>query len=221
MTDLIRPHPAVYSPQILAAIAERIPDGSLVLDPFAGIGTIHQLDGQRGIRTIGVEIEPEWACANGNTLRGDATNLAGNWSDRFDVVATSPCYGNRMADHHEARDSSKRVTYRHVLGRMPSERSTAVLQWTEDDYKLMHERAWREAWRVTRPGGRFLLNVKDHIRKGELQHVPEWHLKICQRIGWTVAESLPIPVAGMRFGQNHAARVDHEWLYVMEKSCTS
>lgn len=36
---------------------------------------------------------------------GDATALPEEWTGLFDVIATSPCYGNRMADNHEARDS--------------------------------------------------------------------------------------------------------------------
>lgn len=211
-------HPAPYSPAILAAIGERIPDHSLVLDPFAGTGLIHTLANiDRDIRTIGIELEPEWSMMNGNTLRGDATDLAMNWTDRFDVVATSPCYGNRMADHHTATDKSKRITYRHVLGRMPSDRSSAVMQWGPE-YRDLHERAWREAWRVTRRHGLLLLNVKDHIRRGWPQNVPEWHKRTCKRIGYALLEEVRIPAAGMRFGQNGQARIDHEMLYVMEKT---
>lgn len=210
-------HPAPYSPAVLAAMAARIPDHSLVLDPFAGTGLIHTLtDLERDVRTIGVEIEPEWATMHGDTLRGDATDLPGNWSGRFDVIATSPCYGNRMADHHEARDDSHRITYRHRLGRMPSPGSAAILQWG-DAYRTLHAKAWQEAIRVTRPGGRFLLNVKDHVRGGQIMPVSAWHLTQCRLIGWQHIETVQIPAPGMRFGQNGGARIDYELLYVMEK----
>ena len=48
------------------------------------------------------------------------------------------------------------------------------MQWG-DAYRSFHVKAWREAWRVLRPGGRFVLNIKDHIRNGERMPVTDWH----------------------------------------------
>ena len=56
---------------------------------------------------------------------GDATALPfADWT--FDAVITSPTYGNRMADHHNAQDGSRRVSYRHS-GKHPARWSAAVL----------------------------------------------------------------------------------------------
>jgi tRNA G10 N-methylase Trm11 len=92
-------HPAKFSTEILALMKPWIPQGARVLDPFAGTGLVHEL----GTNTVGVEIEPEGAAMHPRTVCGDA--LALPFPDEFfDFVVTSPCYGNRMADKHDAQE---------------------------------------------------------------------------------------------------------------------
>lgn len=67
-----------------------------VLDPFAGVGGIHQLADPDTV-TVGVELEAEWADRHDWTLQGDATALPFA-DDSFSAAVTSPAYGNRMAD---------------------------------------------------------------------------------------------------------------------------
>lgn len=104
--ELVIPrHPAKFSPGVLNAVrlallGERRLD---VLDPFAGVGRIHELHVEQGHNTVGVELQPEWAAAHPRTVVGDATRLPFPGGS-FDVIATSPCYGNRMADHHDAQE---------------------------------------------------------------------------------------------------------------------
>lgn len=106
-TTAVPPHPAKYTPVIMAEIrqtlAEHAPTSPLfpvtVLDVFAGPGGIHQLEAD-GYATTGVELEPEWADAHPRTRVGDATALPFDPAT-FDVVCTSPCYGNRMADTYD------------------------------------------------------------------------------------------------------------------------
>lgn len=87
--------------QVMEAEAERQGKILHVLDPFAGVGGIHDLADDRW-NTYGVELEPEWAHQHPRTRVGDATAL--EWGDdSVDVVATSPCYGNRMADTYDGR----------------------------------------------------------------------------------------------------------------------
>lgn len=111
MAELLSDHPAKFNRGVLRLVemhvrceARRLNRQVHVLDPFAGVGRIHDLP-KRIAKTVGVELEPEWASCRSGTRRGDATKLPPRWTGRFDVVATSPCYGNRMADSHEARDS--------------------------------------------------------------------------------------------------------------------
>ena len=154
------------------------------------------------------------------------------------------CYGNRMADHHEARErctacrgigatprpagqggavagdlctkcngtgqrDHRRITYRHRLGRPPTKGSAAGLQWGPA-YRRLHIEAWQEALRVIRPGGLFVLNIKDHVRGGNLQRVPEWHVQTLQALGARLYSAQPIETPGMRFGANRDARAEFE-----------
>ncbi len=165
-------HPARYPIGLLPLLAEAVPPDQFnrVLDPFAGTGRIHDLPNE----TTGVEIEPEWAELHPNTLVGDATNLPFH-DGEFDAIVTSPTYGNRLADTYDAPDPENRHSYRIDLGRDLTDGSSAGLQWG-DAYRDLHRLAWAEAVRVLRPGGRFVLNIKDHIRGGQRQHVAGWHV---------------------------------------------
>ena len=62
IAPLVVRHPAKFSAAILDRLAELVPPGSRVIDPFAGTGKVHTLaDLLTGTTTVGVEIEPEWA----------------------------------------------------------------------------------------------------------------------------------------------------------------
>lgn len=109
-------NPAKFSQSILDEMRPilsheaKIFNGISVLDPFAGTGKIHSLARPKGtlpaIRTVGVELEPEWAEHHPDTEVGNALDL--RWrADSFDVIATSPVYGNRMSDHHNAQERCK------------------------------------------------------------------------------------------------------------------
>jgi len=173
-------HPATYSPQILTTIRGVLEQylpilderASAILDPFAGIGTIHQLDWPWA-NTYAIELEPEWAHISadyGPTWCGDWLKYrapsAIAWPLLFDAVVTSPCYGNRMADHHNAKDTSTRRTYRHVLGRELTPGNSGGMQWGPE-YRHFHNLAWAKVRRTLPGGGLFVLNIKNHVRKGK------------------------------------------------------
>lgn len=111
-------HPAKFSAPVLGAILDLLdthaapddpkgPPKLRALDPFAGPGGVHELMEERAwLMTEGVELEPEWAAAHPRTRQGDALALPFETAS-FDALITSPCYGNRMADKHEARDACK------------------------------------------------------------------------------------------------------------------
>jgi SAM-dependent methyltransferase len=206
-------HPARFTPAVLDAIAEQLGDARLVLDPFAGTGRIHQLADQPRLGgplrvTIGVELEPEWAAMHPRTIVGNALALPFP-NATFDAVATSPCYGNRLADHHDARDGSVRRSYTHDLGRPLHPHNAGALQWGEP-YRDFHRRAWLEAVRVLRPGGVLLLNVSDHIRGGRRIPVTDWHAATLVELGLHHGGSVPVRTPRLRYGANATARTDSE-----------
>jgi hypothetical protein len=101
--------------------------------------------------------------------------------DTFDSVATSPVYPTGMTDAFTARDrpTSSRTctaTARSLGERNPPNHSNdlGASNARRDDgpYWTLSERACERACvkvtRVLRPGGVFVLNVKDHIAGGEV-----------------------------------------------------
>lgn len=213
------PHPAKFSASIMSDIADVLrrewndtaPDRR-VLDPMAGVGGIHALD-IIGCETVGVELEAEWAAAHPRTIQGDVLDLPDEWAESFDAVITSPPYANRMADHHNARDNSRRMTYKHQLGRDLTEGSGAGMQWGMD-YRRWASDVVTSMVYVTKPAGLIILNISNHIRDHKEMLVSEFWLEELMHHGLRLEKAIDVPTPRMGFGQNREARVDHEWVYV-------
>lgn len=211
-------HPAKFHDDLLDAIRQiTIPylaADSLVLDPFSGVGRVHELE----YATVGNEIEHDWAHAtHPATMQvvGDALKLP--FADEsFSGVITSPTYGNRMADHHDAKDASKRNTYKHRLGHDLHPANSGQMQWGEA-YRTLHVAAWAECYRVLCTDGVIVVNVKDHIRKGEVMPVTDWHAAALKHAGFHWIKGVCVETPGLRHGANHDKRVDHEWLLMLRK----
>lgn len=220
-------HPARYSAELLPLFAELLgaycTTGCEVLDPFAGTGRIHEL--QPEWDTYGIEIEPEWADLHGSTIEGDALDLPFS-SSSFDAVVTSPTYGNRLADSHNASDPERRRSYTHDLGRDLSSSNSGILHWRttkpgdgatgSESYRRFHEVAWAEAVRVLKPDGVFILNMKDHWRDGDLQPVTAWHCYELGRLGLAFVESRVVQTRNLRQGSNSNLR-EQEQVHVFRK----
>ena len=215
-------HPAVFPDVVLKEAAGFIlPGFRRVLDPFAGVGSIHKLVDYTSVRleTVGVEIEPEWADCHERTIVGDALSLPFD-DDSFCAVVTSPTYGNRLADSYNAYDPHKRRSYRFDLGRGLAETNSGAMQWGEK-YREFHRRAWSEAVRVIRPGGRLVLNVSDHIRNGCLQKVPQFHVETIAALGLEPTAVTAVPTRRLRVGANRDARAGCELICVFDASVSS
>jgi tRNA G10 N-methylase Trm11 len=198
------PHPAKFSKAVLEVVDSLLIPGGWVLDPFAGVGGIHALYPK--CKTVGIELEPEWALQHERTMVGNALNLL--FPDAtFDAVATSPCYGNRMADHHDAKDASSRITYKHKLGRDLTPGNSGAMQWG-DEYRHFHVAAWVEAVRVLKPNGQFILNISNHIRNGKEVGVSDWHAGVLGGLGLEFLDLSMVPTQRMRFGANADKRVE-------------
>lgn len=216
-------HPATFTNWLLPVFEEIVRrytpgDSSVrVLDPFAGTGKVHQLP----FDTLGIEIEPEWAAQHPNTIYGDSTRLL-TWLDPvFDAVVTSPAYGNRMADKYLGDSKgSRRYTYATALGRHLRDNNGAGMRWGQE-YRDLHEKVWRQCYKVLRPGGIIVVNVKNHIRDGKTVDVVGWHLETLQdTVGFQFLAHYDAPCPGQRHGANRHLRVDNEEILVLRRPIT-
>lgn len=209
-------HPAPFSDPIIDTIRGHLPDAGVVLDPFAGTGRVHEL-ATEDRRTVGVEIEAEWAAKHPDTIHGDALNLAAHVEpESVDAIVTSPTYGNRMADHHEATDDSVRLTYKHTLGHDLADNNSGQMQWGPE-YRAFHEDAWAAAVAALRPGGTFTINVKNHVRAGEVQRVVEWHINALLALNLTLEALDAVPTRGLMAGANADTRTACEFVITLRK----
>jgi hypothetical protein len=201
-------HPARFSRQHLKAFtavleqeAASVGHELKVLDSFAGTGTVHRLARPGIAWTAGVELEQEWAAQDPRTLRGDATMLPFR-ACTFDALITSPAYGNRLSEHHQARDGSRRYGYQRSLGRPLSLGNGAAIAWG-DTYRALHTRAWLEAFRVLRPGALALVNVKDFPCDGQPVPVVLWHRGALVDAGFVIESLTELKSPGLP-GEDHA-----------------
>lgn len=215
-------HPAKYSDQFIPIFAKLLKGRKTVLDPFAGTGKLALIKsyGFKG-KVICNEIEPEYA--NNSTYPvdewhiGDSADMKWAEDSLFDAICTSPTYGNRMADHFDAKDNSKRITYRHMLGRPLNEQNTGRMQWG-DNYRDKHTEVYKECKRVLKPGGLFIINISDHVRKGIIIPVTNWHVGAVVSLGLPLIDEIKVETQRMGFGRNNKLRVSHESILVFEKT---
>lgn len=193
---------------------------ALIVDPFGGTGKIFRLlDHLPDVRIEAIELEPEWASCDSRVQLGNA--LYPPWtSGSVDAVCTSPTYGNRMADHHDARDASRRNTYTHAIGRKLHADNSGAMQWG-DAYRQFHRRVWSLAYDYLRDGGAFVLNIKDHVRKGERMLVTRWHVETLFEIGFLPVELRFVACPGNRHGENHDKRLPYEQVIKFVKTSTN
>lgn len=125
--DLIRAFPAKYSAPIVDAIeaelAARFLHTARILDPFGGVGGVHQLADRLPVTTVAIDIEAEQAALHPRTVHGDSRRVTSlvpqlraltdpglppdvGWRG-FDAIVTSPAYGNRLADQYLGSDNEK------------------------------------------------------------------------------------------------------------------
>mgnify|MGYP001230983193 CR=1 FL=1 len=213
-------HPAKFSDVILDEIEMMLKKREFegrILDPFAGTGKIHRLSSLEGVETVGLEIEPEWAEMHPGTVVGDA--LCPPFEPRsFEAIVTSPVYGSRMSDHHNARDNSARNTYKHCLGRDLHPNNSGQLHFGEQ-YKEFHLKAWGALLPLIDVGGIFILNVSNFIKKGEEVDVVGWHrAAVSGLVGSLPLEVRTVVTPRYRRGSNSSLRVPSEVVLLWDLS---
>lgn len=241
-------HPAKYSQALHRRLVEAIGARRPVLDPMAGVGTLAALVPGAFLN----ELEGEWAAqaaeipGHGPITITDARYLP--YPDgSFWAVCCSPTYGNRMGDHHDARERCRacaatgsvggatceacggvgrrtyvRHTYRHYLGRPLTDGNTGAMQWGEA-YRATHQAIWAECHRLLAdPDGdrraRLVLNVSDHFRGGKRQPVSVWHRDTCLDLGFTLVQRRKVPTPRQGHGQNGKLRPAYEDIWILEKT---
>jgi hypothetical protein len=208
------------------------------LDPFAGTCRGMELEAalaEFGIQKpdplpfyVFVELEREWGeqlytqpsydLDRAQLLIADSRKLYRRFAPgTFDAIFSSPTYGTRMADHHDAQDRdpetgelTSRHTYTHTLGRKLSAGNSGAMQWG-DAYRGLHEVVWDLCEWLLEPGGLFVLNVSDHVRGGETVPVTAWHLETLLGLGLKlVAHAIAVRTPRLRHGANHEKRCPAE-----------
>lgn len=209
-------HPAKFTDAFIPVFADLLKDSENVIDIFAGTCKIAKIKefGYAG-KIYCNELEPEWAEQGLGKVDAITTEDAESLpykDDFFDAVCTSPTYGNRMADHHNARDGSVRNTYTHKLGRKLTEGNTGKMHWGEE-YREKHIKIWKETRRILKDNGVLILNISDHIRKGEVVEVSKWHKETLLSLGFELEEEKKIVTPRFRYGANSNKRVDYEYIF--------
>lgn len=216
-------HPAKFTDSILEKIANIVVEYSprFVLDPFAGTGKIAR------IKEMGckceihcVEIEKEYALISEEKVDkwiiSDSEKLDFVADGYYDAIVTSPVYGNRMSDHSEYNDGTRHYTYRVGLGRALDEENTGRMNWGKR-YRDKHERLYASVLRLLKPGGIFVLNTSNHIRKWKEVDVTGWHTETLKNLGLKVDKIVEAETPRLRHGVNHEKRVDVETISVLIK----
>lgn len=213
-------HPARYNKNLFPIFAEFIPQNSFVLDIFGGTGErLKELKDSYlpSCTFIGTELEFEYISTPEIMLCGNALHLPFS-SNTFDVVCTSPTYGNRLADKtpEVSIDKSYKITYERSLGKKLSSDNSGVMQWG-DGYRDFHYRVWSEMERILRYNGFFILNIKDHIRKKQRQYVTDWHIETLVNMGFELIDHKRILVSSIRKGRNSELRIPYESVIKFKK----
>jgi hypothetical protein len=218
-------HPARFSPSIVDnAIAYLVSIGftGRVLDPFAGTG--ERLKSTRGIQFYGAELQYHWAKQRdrdnismvvANTLRGLPFAY-----DSFDGIFTSPDYGNRYADHHNAQDPSLRRSYFHDhlagTGEPLHPDNGGLLHWGPA-YRQHKRKSYIILLKYLKLDGLVLVNVSDIVRNKRVVPCVAWHDLQLRALGVKMERRIEVETPRMRMGANSKARVSHEVILVGRK----
>lgn len=215
MTTKFPKYPDAFHRNELELVAKYLRPGALILDPMAGLGGVHYLRHLVDeVKTVGVEIEPEWS-SHPFTICADSTRdlvkLFG--VNRFDAIVSVPPIGNYTS---KPSPTPRLSTYRDALGRPLHPRNAARFFFHNDQHKELLADIWRQSVEVLKPGGHVYFLGRSFFRRQRNQDGTMFHLQTLHDLGlW---ESWVEPVKyGFYGGLNGHHRVQNPYLCVMEK----
>jgi hypothetical protein len=218
-------HPCPFTPVILdhlGPILSRI--GLPVHDPFAGTGErLGRLCDELGLPFTGTELEAPFI-VDPRVKPGNSTRAETYPSGEF-VVCTSPAYPNGMTDHFNAKDSSRRHTYRQALARILGHD-----QPLHEDNMGRWGNAYRRSKRsearhfeiakrcVEHWPDAAVVNVKDVVASNYTVHVIERWVDLLREAGYHRFGMIEVATPGQRHGQNSEYRADTETIIVARRT---
>lgn len=225
-------HPARFSPEIIEVMKPILQDAVRVHDPFAGTGErLGKLIDSLSPRPIfsGTEIEASFI-VDPRVRHGNSKDFYTYPRAMHYTICTSPVYPNGMADSWEAKDGSKRNTYRAAV----KENEGQDRELDPDNMGMWGYRgttprsAKREAyWDLARKcaenwheAGRIVLNVSDFMVRDDIEPVVEPWIALLEDLGWHSTKVIPVRTQRNRHGSDASRdqRVDHEMVIVMERA---
>jgi modification methylase len=216
-------HHAKFNLNLVQALLDRYTDpGDLVLDPMAGTGSVF-VGLLTGRRVIAGDIESQWARLlrenqNGlarQSLIALATPGLGCWWDgaRLPLAAgqaglclTSPPYYDTFSNWDASSNILETRHNEHGLSYGAHPRQIANRHVYEDYLRAMRA-VYAECWRVSRPGGKLVLVLKDVIRGGRVVPVVEDNLTLALATGFRLLERFDVPARGTRFRNVNRAKL--------------
>ena len=251
--NLGRIHPATYTKNIIKLMSDIAKElgATDILDIFGGVGKIGRIKdyGFKGnVRTN--ELQPKWG--GKDTIKENQKNKVDSTtigdSRKLDVpdesvgaIFTSPTYGNRMG----TTSPSKTDHYQAFAGGKLEKGNTGGMVWGPE-YERLHKEIYNEAFRVVKPGGFFVLNMKDmpvgakdlknrwipkqgsevEVLRNEklgkdVMRATDWHVKTLEDAGFKVIDKYEVPESKQSVGTQSFGRkftVGYEDVVVMGKS---
>ena len=224
-------HPAPYSEGIITLHKELLGGRKVrALDPFAGVGRGLDFVPSGSSITL-VEIEPEWAedCRQAAELRPDlkVTVVQGDSRKviprrKYDLICTSPTYGNRFTDVYLPNPRWRRRSYAQSLKRPVSDGSTSRFGFQSEQYRNINAEVMEQAVRRLVIGGEAWINVSDSyktLHKGEeptRMLVTLWWINLMHDLGLVLREARPVYTRRFKDGDNRH-RAAYESLLIFAK----
>ncbi len=212
------PHPAKYSTELLPVLAKYCYGD--IIDIMGGTGKAGLLKQfNEKIKTVTInELESEWAIQakqNGvdTIITGDARTVTG----RFNVIVTSPPYGNRLADNFKpSQHDSKRRMYAGDLGRAPSNGSTCCSHFGRGYESQMIDIISRAIKNIIHD--RIVWNTSNFIRDFKEVDIFSFYKRVFESLGYKIVARERVSTKRHRgVGANTHLRVEYEDIVAWER----